>query len=80
MPIPYMATYAVSKMFVRSFTEAITEECKPFNIHTMLLIPGLTRTNFNKAAGTENRAASEYDNSTQTPELSLQTKIRAVIV
>lgn len=78
MPIPYMATYAASKMFVRSFTEAIAEECKPFNIHAMLLIPGLTRTNFNKAAGTEGRAASEYDNSTQTPEQVADEVLKAL--
>ncbi len=70
MPIPYMATYAASKMFVRSFTEAITEECKPYNIHVMLLSPGLTRTNFNHASGIEGvRPNVEYDTaSTQSPE------------
>jgi len=78
MPIPYMATYAASKMFVRSFTEAITEECKPYNIHVMLLIPGLTRTNFNKAAGIENRAESSYDNSTQTPGQVAEEAMKAL--
>ena len=69
IPIPYMATYAASKMFVRSFTEAITEECKPYNIHVLLLVPGLTRTNFNHASGIEGvRASAEYDSSTQTPD------------
>jgi len=78
MPIPYMATYAASKMFVRSFTEAITEECKPFNVHVMLLIPGLTRTNFNKAAGTEDRPESSYDNYTQPPEQVADEALRAL--
>ena len=72
MPIPYMATYAASKVFVRSFTEAITQECKPYNIHVMLLCPGLTKTNFNNAAGIENEKGkglnTEYTSSTQTPE------------
>ncbi|GAB2767783.1 SDR family oxidoreductase [Rhabdobacter roseus] len=73
MPIPYMATYAASKVFVRSFTEAITQECKPYGIHVMLLCPGLTRTNFNKAAGIDANAKGkglnvEYGRSTQTPE------------
>jgi len=77
IPIPYMATYAASKMFVRSF-EAITEECKPFNVHVMLLIPGLTRTNFNKAAGIENRPDSSYDNYTQTPEQVADEALKAL--
>lgn len=54
MPVPYMATYAASKMFVRSFTEALTQECKPYNVQIMLFAPGLTKTNFNQAAGINN--------------------------
>ncbi|MDO1451547.1 SDR family oxidoreductase [Rhodocytophaga aerolata] len=45
-PSPYMAVYAASKAFVRSFTEALTEECKPYGIHVMLFCPGFTSTNF----------------------------------
>ena len=72
MPIPYMATYAASKVFVRSFTQAITQECAPYNVHVMLFCPGLTRTNFNNAAGIANEIgkglSSDYQNApTQTP-------------
>ena len=73
MPVPYMATYAASKAFVRSFTQAITEECKPYNVHVLLFCPGLTKTNFNTAAGIPNEVAtalnSDYSSApTQTPE------------
>lgn len=73
MPIPYMATYAASKAFVRSFTQAITQECIPYNVHVMLFCPGLTKTNFNSAAGIDNGTGaalnSDYKNApTQTPE------------
>jgi short-subunit dehydrogenase len=70
MPIPYMAVYGATKVFVRSFTEAITEECKPYNIHVMLLCPGLTKTNFNNAAGIENEKgeALTAGAALQTPE------------
>ncbi len=54
MPVPYMAVYAASKAFVRSFTEALTQECKPYHIHVMLFSPGLTTTNFMTAAGIAN--------------------------
>lgn len=63
---------AASKVFVRSFTEVITEEFKPYTIQVTLLCPGLTKTNFNKAAGIENVKGkglnTEYNSSTQTPE------------
>ena len=73
MPIPYMAVYAASKAFVRSFTQAITQESLPYNVHVMLFCPGLTKTNFNSAAGIDNGIgkglSSDYQNSpTQTPE------------
>lgn len=45
-PSPFMATYAASKAFVRSFTEAVAEENRPFNIQVMLLCPGATETSF----------------------------------
>lgn len=72
-PVPYMATYAASKAFVRSFTQALSEEYKPYGLQVMLVCPGLTRTNFNKAAGLDSARAkalsSDYKNSsTQTPE------------
>lgn len=73
IPIPYMATYAASKAFVRSFTQAITQECEPYGINVLLFSPGLTKTNFNEAAGLGNDIAialnSDYSNSSsQTPE------------
>lgn len=73
IPIPYMAIYAASKSFVRSFTQAITQECTPYNIHVTLFCPGLTKTNFNSAAGIDNEIgkglSSDYQNApTQTPE------------
>lgn len=44
--IPYMATYAATKAFVTSFSEAIAEENRPFNISVTALCPGPTDTNF----------------------------------
>ncbi len=45
-PVPFMATYAATKAFVRSFSEAIAEENRPFNITVTALCPGPTETNF----------------------------------
>ena len=70
MPVPYMAVYAATKVFVRSFTEALTEECKPYNVHVMLLCPGLTKTNFMDAAGLGNDTGKALTSgaNTQTPD------------
>lgn len=45
-PSPYMAAYSASKAFVRSFTQSLAEECKPYGINVMLFSPGLTTSNF----------------------------------
>lgn len=49
-PIPFMATYAATKAFVTSFSEAIAEENRPYGIQVMALCPGSTKTNFHAAA------------------------------
>ena len=49
-PVPFMATYAATKAFVRSFSEAVAEENRPFNITVTALCPGPTETNFFDAA------------------------------
>ena len=49
-PVPFMTTYAATKAFVLSFSEALSEENRPFGIHVMALCPGVTDTNFFEAA------------------------------
>jgi short-subunit dehydrogenase len=48
--VPFMATYAASKAFVLSFSEALWEENRRHGIHVMALCPGVTETNFFEAA------------------------------
>lgn len=45
-PVPYMATYAATKAFVISFTQAIAREVKQYNVRVMALCPGQTETEF----------------------------------
>ncbi len=52
-PIPFMATYAATKAFVSSFSEAVAEENRPFGIHVLALCPGSTKTNFFEASHIE---------------------------
>ncbi|MFN6964696.1 MAG: SDR family NAD(P)-dependent oxidoreductase [Pyrinomonadaceae bacterium] len=49
-PIPFMATYAATKAFVTSFSQAVAEENRPFGILVTALCPGPTKTNFFRAA------------------------------
>ena len=48
--VPYMATYAATKAFVLSFSEALSEENRAHGIHVMALCPGVTETNFFEAS------------------------------
>jgi uncharacterized protein len=48
--VPYMATYAATKAFVLSFSEALAEENRVHGIHVMALCPGVTETNFFEAS------------------------------
>jgi short-subunit dehydrogenase len=74
-PVPFMATYAATKAFVTSFSEAVAAENRPFGIEVLALCPGSTHTNFH--------AAAEMDTSLsfkgmQTPEEVVETALRAV--
>lgn len=52
-PIPFMGTYAATKAFVLSFSEALWEENRPLGIKVMALCPGVTQTGFFEAASIE---------------------------
>ena len=51
--VPFMATYAATKAFVLSFSEALWEENRPYGIKVMALCPGVTETGFFEAANIE---------------------------
>jgi short-subunit dehydrogenase len=56
-PVPHMATYAASKAFLTSWTEALHEELRGTPVHVTVLAPGFTHTGFVGAAEAD-RAAS----------------------
>lgn len=49
-PGPFNATYAATKAFVTSFTEAVHEELKGTGVSVTVLCPGFTRTGFQETA------------------------------
>ncbi len=78
-PIPYMTVYAASKAFVQSFTEALAEENKLFNIQTMLLCPGATETGFFDAAKIgADRKSSFSSKELETPEQVVASALKGI--
>src|ERR1051326_4392306 len=71
-PVPYMATYAATKAFVLSFSEALWEENRACGIEVLALCPGVTETGFFNAAHIEKPPAR----STETPEQVVETALR----
>ena len=49
-PGPYMATYAATKAFVLSFSEAIAAELRSTGVQVLCVCPGFTRTEFQERA------------------------------
>lgn len=50
-PIPYMATYAATKAFELSFTEALAGELAGTGVRAIAVCPGPTATEFSQASG-----------------------------
>jgi short-subunit dehydrogenase len=73
-PVPYMATYAATKAFVLSFSEALWEENRAYGVKVMALCPGVTETNFFDAAKIQKPPARVV----QTPEAVVETALRAL--
>ncbi|HJU94295.1 MAG TPA: SDR family oxidoreductase [Pyrinomonadaceae bacterium] len=73
-PVPYMATYAATKAFVLSFSEALWDENRLHGIHVMALCPGVTETNFFEASGIDRPPLR----TVQTPEEVVETALRAL--
>jgi short-subunit dehydrogenase len=69
-----MTTYAATKAFVLSFSEALWEENRQHGIHVMALCPGVTETNFFEAA----HGAKPPARVAQTPEDVVDTALRGL--
>lgn len=71
-PVPYMATYAATKAFVLSFSEALWEENRAHGVHVMALCPGVTDTNFFEAARIERPPMRTIQTAEEVVETALQ--------
>ncbi|MSO79277.1 MAG: SDR family oxidoreductase [Acidimicrobiia bacterium] len=75
-PTPYSATYAATKAFVSSFTNAIHEELDGTGVKAMVLAPGFTHTEFHVRAKIENND-SMPGFVWQTPEEVVTSALKA---
>jgi len=69
VPLPYMATYAATKAFVLSFSEALWAEVKDRGVTVLALCPGATRTEFHEVAGFETNESGELDRGATADEV-----------
>lgn len=72
--VPFMATYAATKAFVLSFSEALWEENRSSGIKVIALCPGVTDTNFFEAA----RGHKPPARASQTPEEVVDAALRGL--
>src|SRR6185436_12887612 len=73
-PVPFMATYAATKAFVLSFSEALWEENRTYGVKVMALCPGVTETGFFVASKMDRPPARV----SQTAEEVVDTALRAL--
>jgi short-subunit dehydrogenase len=71
-PVPYMATYAATKAFVLSFSEALWEENREHGITVMALCPGVTETGFFAAAHIRKPPARTIETAEDVVETALR--------
>jgi short-subunit dehydrogenase len=71
-PVPFMATYAATKAFVLSFSEALWEENRPYGVKVMALCPGVTETAFFEASGMKRPPGRVIQTSEQVVEVALR--------
>lgn len=60
-PIPYMSIYGATQSFIQSFTLALREEMRKFNINVSCLNPGPTSTDFFERAGLESLPVNSHE-------------------
>lgn len=73
-PVPFMATYAATKAFVLSFSEALWAEARDYNVEILALCPGVTETNFFEAA----KIKKPPMRGVQTPNEVVDAALKAV--
>jgi len=74
-PVPYFTTYAASKAFVVSFSQAIAEEVRSQGVTVLALCAGTTRTAFFDRAGID---VARTNWRMQEPAVVVEVALRAL--
>jgi len=77
-PIPYFGTYAATKAFVLSFSEALWYECQPYNIKVVGVCPGPTETSFFKSADFPASMSDDIGRNYAAPEAVVADVLEAL--
>lgn len=59
-PVPWTATYAASKAFILSWSQAVRQENLDKGVRVACIVPGITQTNLNGRGGGEARGTLDY--------------------
>ncbi len=71
-PVPYMATYAATKVFDRFLAEALAEEVKRYGVLVSALSPGPTESEFSQIAGSRPEENRKYQSSKEVAQRGLE--------
>jgi short-subunit dehydrogenase len=77
-PLPYLSTYAATKAFVLSFTEALWAENQDTGVHFLALCPGPTETEFAKAAQFPQSLGNKNQKGMATAEAVVREALQAL--
>ncbi len=72
--VPYISTYAATKVFDLFLAEGLAEEMKPYNVRVSALCPGTTESEFHELAGHPAHAKGQE----QTAETVARNGLRAL--
>lgn len=70
-PVPYISTYAATKVFDLHFAEGLAEEMRPYGIRVCALCPGSTETEFFQVAGQRNHTRRAPESAEKVAHVGL---------
>ncbi len=75
-PVPYLATYAATKVFDRFLAEALAHEVASYGVKVSALCPGPTESEFNEIAGLREMAGRGRQSAEEVAGLGLEGLVR----
>ncbi|HEV2276502.1 MAG TPA: SDR family oxidoreductase, partial [Acidobacteriaceae bacterium] len=75
-PVPYLATYAATKVFDRFLAETLAGEVKRYGVRVSALCPGPTESEFSQVAGARTLESRKSQNAKEVAVRGLETLAR----